>query len=148
MNKTKEFTKHAIQLNDIKVIELSLKVNIENAQDFMPDEGFFGLYHGYSEYNPDDKKIVIKIGVDMNEDMDSDDGINETPFDLKVELVGVFDVDEDRFPIQHIEHWASTNAPLILYPYLREHVHSLTNKAGFDGLFLPLFEVPVFKLNT
>ncbi len=132
---------HPIQLVDLKVLELSLKVKLENAQDRMPDSGVFGMHHGHTEYDAENKRIVVKVGVDMSEEND-----DETPFEMKVELLGVFLVDESRFPVKFIEDWAAKNAPLILYPYIREQVHSLTTRAGFSGVILPLFEVPTFKL--
>jgi len=53
--------------------------------------------------------------------------------------LGIFEVDEDKFPFKFIQNWAEKNAPLILYPYLREQVFSLSSRAGFGGTLLPLF---------
>lgn len=135
-----KFTRHAIQLRDLKVLTLSLKINPEKEQDKLPEFGSFRLYHGYSEFDDESQQIAVKIGIEIDSNQD------DSPFDLEVELLGVFNVDLERFKEEFIEDWASKNAPLILYPYLREQVHGLTNRAGFEGLLLPLFEVPTFKL--
>lgn len=140
---TKEpIKKHAIQLVSLKVLELFIKANpnMDDPHSQKIDEAEFSLVTGYSEYHKEEHKIVIKISAEI--------GVDEVaaPFLLRVELAGVFDVDESRFPIMHIESWAKTNAPLVLYPYLREQVYGLTNRAGFAGMLLPLIEIPTFKV--
>lgn len=133
------FKLHAIQLKDLKVLTLSLKVNTEKNQDKLPDLGSFNLSHGHSEFDPDLNRIAVKIGIEISSS-------DNSPFDLEVEIIGLFEVDLEQFKEKFITSWASKNAPLILYPYLREQVHSLSNRAGFSGLLLPLFEVPTFKI--
>jgi len=140
MSNIDKFKKHAIQLIDLKVLVLSIIVNPENDQRQLPDSGAFRLYHGHSDFNHDTSQIGVKVGVSIESKED------HSPFDLKVELMGVFDVDQSEFNIEYIEDWSSKNAPLVLYPYLREHVHALTSRAGFEGLLLPLFVVPTFKI--
>jgi preprotein translocase subunit SecB len=135
------FKKHPIQLNHIKVIQLSLKINTANNQDKMPEEGSFELYHGHSPFNTESREIAVKLGVVIDSETEKN-----SPFDLTVEILGIFSVSED-FEEKYVESWAKGNAPLIIYPYLREHAYSLTSRAGFEGLILPLFEIPVFKVN-
>lgn len=142
MTDNKAYKKHAIQLIDLKVVKLNIEANLDVDQT-VPDEGNFRFYNGTSEYNEDKKVVLVKIGVEMGRGASDND---DSPFDLHVELLGVFEVDEEQFPIEHIGDWAKRNAPLVLYPYLREHVHGLTSRAGFDGMLLPLFEVPTFRL--
>jgi len=135
--------KHAIQLDGLKVFELSIKANpnMEDPHSQKIGETDFSMVTGHSEYYKEEHKIGVKISVEIGIDQDT------SPFSLRVELMGIFDVDESRFPIMHIEHWAKTNAPLVLYPYLREHVYGLTTRAGFSGMLLPLFEIPTFKVS-
>lgn len=142
---TKEsLKKHAIQLAALKVLELSIKANLnmEDPHSQKIGETDFSLVTGYSEYHKEEHKIGVKISAEIEE------GQETSPFSLRVELIGIFDVDESRFPIMHIESWAKTNAPLVLYPYLREQVYGLTTRAGFAGILLPLFEIPSFKVNS
>lgn len=142
MSEKEGYKKHPIQLEIIKVLELFIKVNENVQQSELPDSGSFNLYHGHSEYDEDNKSIAIKIGVRIDKENE------DSPFSLKAELIGVFSVDDSIFPLKHLNSWAKKNAPLIIYPYLREHVYSLTSRAGFDGVLLPLFEVPTFRLET
>ena len=137
--KRKGYENHPIQLIALKVLELSIKVISEHEQQKLPDVENFSLFHGHSEYDQDDKAIAVKIGVEMGKE------IEDVPFELKVELLGVFKVNDEKFPIKFVHNWAKQNAPLILYPYLREQVFSLTSRAGFEGTLLPLFQVPTFS---
>ncbi|HHF0508394.1 protein-export chaperone SecB [Vibrio antiquarius] len=138
---------HPIQLRDVKVLELYISANpscLADEDSECDDSSDFGFYHTHSEYNEQAKSFIVKVAAIIGREDEDDEPTTE--FDLRVELLGVFEVDEERFPIEHINDFASKNAPIIMYPYLREHVFSLTTRAGFDSAVLPLFEVPVFKL--
>lgn len=135
----KSYKPHAIQLERIKVLELSMKVNLEVDQEKLPEPKGFTLSVGHSEY--DDK--ASRIGVKVSATISSEDG--GSPFDLTVELMGGFSVDKEMFPVKFIDDWAMRNAPIILYPYLREHVYALTMRGGFEGTLLPLLQVPTLQ---
>lgn len=136
----KKYQGHPIQLVHLKVTKLFIEPNLDVKQDLETDTGKFSLVTGHGDYDEEDKIITVSTGAKIS----SEDGDN--PFDLDIELLGIFEVDEDRFPLIHIEDWAKRNAPIILYPYLREHVYSLTTRCGFTGALLPLLEVPTFKI--
>ncbi len=135
---SEKYENHPIQLRALKVLELFIKVISE--QENLPDIEKFSLFHGHSEYDDKEKVIAVKIGVEIGKE------VEDTPFELKVEILGVFNVDDEKFPIKFIHSWAEQNAPLILYPYLREQVFGLTSRAGFGGVLLPLFQVPTFSV--
>ncbi|MGR5264089.1 protein-export chaperone SecB [Photobacterium damselae] len=139
---------HPIQLRDVKVLELFISANPSCMSEHDSDCGIetseFGFYHTHSKYNKEAKSFIVKVAAVIGQEDETEK--HTTEFDLKVELLGVFEVDEDNFPMEYIDAFASKNAPLIMYPYLREQVYSLTTRAGFDSTVLPLFEIPVFKL--
>lgn len=138
-----KYSQHAIQLISLEVLQLHLERDpSRDDKDQVIDKADFQLGHGHSEYDVEERKIGVKLIAELGYEDDSD-----LPFKIKVELLGIFSVDESKFPIDKITHWASKNAPLILYPYLRENVYALSAKTGHKGLLLPLFEVPSFKLN-
>lgn len=137
----KQFSKHPIQLVHFKVAKLSIEINTDVDQEIVPDAKHFMLKTGRSDYDNETKSLMVTIGAEIT----SSD--NTSPYDLDVELFGIFEVDEENFPLIHIESWAEKNAPLILYPYLREHVYSLTSRCGFEGALLPLLKVPTFKIS-
>lgn len=128
---------HGIQLRKVNVSRLSIKALREPD----PESGAFcediPITVGHTNYDPDDNAIWISLRTEIGKDEDSD-----SPYEMVVEIVGEFTVDEDKFPIEHIVDWARRNAPMILQPYLREQVYSLTLRCGFKPLILPLIQVP------
>lgn len=141
---------HPIQLRDVKVLELFISANPScmSTQDSDCDieNSEFGFYHTHSKYDEETKSFIVKVAAVIGREEEDKDKEPTTEFDLRAELLGVFEVDDSTFPMEHIEAFASRNAPLIMYPYLREQVYSLTTRAGFESTVLPLFEVPAFKL--
>ena len=66
------------------------------------------------------------VTVSINEsDKNNSSGIN-----IKITMVGAFEIDDNsQFPI---EQFANINAPAIIFPFIREHLASLTMKAGIN----------------
>jgi len=142
----KELVKHAIQLEGIAVKELFIRVNsFGNDTDKL--ERNYKLGVGHSEFDKDNSEIDVGILVKIGSPDHCLDDEKNSEIDLKVNLLAKFSVDQDRFPIQQIDHWAENNAPLILFPYLREHVYALSIRAGIKPILLPLMEVPVLSPN-
>ena len=138
--KEKSFLKlHAIQLSSISVTELYLRTNQFPDPSVKLEFEDVPILVGYSEYDKESNYIRVSVKIEIGMEEDSD---KSTPYSLRVELLGDFIVDENEFPIDQIDDWAVRNAPMILQPYLREHVFALTARAGFQPLILPLIEVP------
>ena len=139
----KSFVKlHSIQLLSVSVIELHIRANQLPDTSAKLELKDIPILVGHGEYNKENKTIQVSVKIEIG--MEKDKEI-EVPFSLKVELVGNFEVDEDDFPIEHVDDWANRNAPMILHPYLREHVYALTSRSGFQPLILPLIEVPTLS---
>lgn len=134
--------KHGIQLVSIQTIEMSIKVNsLEEAK--MLESGDFSLEVARSAYNEESKTINVMATLFIRDDS----GAGRTnPFNLKVSIVGEFEVDEKNFPPKYVEDWAEKASMFVLYPYIREITYTLTNRCGIDAVILPLFEVPTFKV--
>jgi preprotein translocase subunit SecB len=131
---------HGIQLTEIKIVQLSIKVNQTSTFIEQPNIDF-SINQGHTKYDQENKKINVAAKLIT---VKKDD--QENPFDLVVELFGVFVVDESHFPIEHIEDWAKRNAIMLLIPFLREHVYSLTVRCGLPPMIVPLFTVPTLKI--
>jgi len=54
----------------------------------------------------------------------------------EVTSYGVFEMTEDDLPLP-IEHFAKLNAMAIMYPYVREHLSTLSIKAGMNMIIIP-----------
>lgn len=147
-----DFNYHPIQLREIKVLKLSIEDNPAFDGDFAKEDfSDFGFYHMHSDYDAESQTFFVKVKAVIGQVEDGceqgpDEELTVAPFNMVVELAGLFSVDESSFKTEYIDSFARRNAPLLVYPYLREHVYSLTNRAGYDPALLPLFEVPAFKL--
>lgn len=135
-----KFRLHPLQLGSLLVMELHAKMKPGHDIETPIEPSNFLLSSGRAKYDESEHSIAVKIAATIGYDDEN------VPFEMRVELVGVFVVDEKRFPLVHLDHWAETNAPLVLYPYLREHVYSLTGRLGVMPVLLPLFEIPTFRI--
>ncbi len=136
MTKEARFDFHPIQLDSMDVISMSFeRMGIEDID--RDDLDNFNFTHGYNEYNEEHKLFGVKVKAEVFSPQESDDC-----YKIIVELAGLFTVDESKFNIEHIYSFAAQNAPLILYPYLREQVYGMSARAGVEMPILPLFVVP------
>lgn len=64
-------------------------------------------------------------------------GEADKPFaEAAVEFVGLFSIDEIN-PNMDLETFSNKNAPAIIFPYLRQHIHTLTLCSGMTPILLP-----------
>lgn len=141
MEEKKPYSFHAIQLHELRIAELSIQVDLSVPRD--ATVGAFSIESGRSDYDRESRQIQVRMSVLIGHDEQAQE---QAPYKLKVELHGLFKVDDTRFSPDNVEDWAEKNAPLVLYPYLREQVYSLTGRAGFTETVLPLFEVPTYRI--
>jgi len=134
-----ELKLHPIKLLNVQILELYLKINDATKAFKLQDEESrkFSFSSGHSEYNANNKIIAVATKVEIGTEGDN-------PFTLRVELIGEFQVNEESFPVDKITHWAKHNAPILLVPYLREQVYSLSVRSGLVPILLPLVELPSF----
>lgn len=135
--------RHPIQLQNVFVEELNLVVL--DRFGFKNGEWDKSFTYGLSRTEFDPENSTISIKVELAIEPEDEDKIDR-PFAARVALYGVFKVDTSRFPADKIEQFAEINAPIILLPYIREHIFALTARSGFDPVILPLIEVPTIKI--
>jgi len=138
--------KHPIQLSGLVVKELFIRVNNPNAFNDDDEDKKFSHVVGHSDFDSINSSIDIGVIVSIG-DPDKNQGDKpDSKFDLRVNLLAKFNIDTENFPENKIEQWAKHNAPLVLYPYIREHVHALSIRAGIRPILLPLMEVPTLLI--
>lgn len=130
------YSKYPVQLKHLGVIELSFKRNIDYSpsESDSEDADGFNFTAGNSGFDPEDNTIQVMVMAD----------IDNNKFKLRAQLIGIFELEDSSF-LPNIERWAEVNAPLVLYPYLREQVYGLSTRAGISAPLLPLFQIPSFK---
>jgi preprotein translocase subunit SecB len=60
-----------------------------------------------------------------------------------ISMVGIFELIGEK--PEYYEEFKKVNAPAIIYPFVREHLHSLTNKSGYEGINLPPFNFVAYS---
>lgn len=130
---------HPIQLKKIRVERLSIEVDVTVVLTESPPE--FTLETQRTDFDPEKKSIGIKVAAIIGEDVDG----RRQPLRLHVIIVGEFEVNTEKFDVANLPHWAEHNGPLVMLPFLREHVSGLTVRAGVPQILLPLFQVPSFQ---
>ncbi|MDA3902457.1 MAG: protein-export chaperone SecB [Desulfuromusa sp.] len=134
------FGYHPIQLNNIFVRELHIVANNPPDEEVGVAGDKIAFLTGHTEYDQEDQEISVSAKIECGFEEE-----NDQPYSIRIAIVGSFHVDEDKFDVKDLEDWARRNAPLILFPYLREHAYALTSRCGFKPLILPLMEVPTFR---
>ena len=127
--------KHPIQLKDIIVKELTLLVR-DSEQSEEEVEGEFLMKVGVSEFDFESQSIAVGMIAEINPD-------GNASFYIKSHIIGIFYVDTKKFSVDLINKWANENAPLILLPYVRENIYTLSSRAKIN-VFVPLMIVPTF----
>ncbi len=61
-------------------------------------------------------------------------------FDAKVTAIGFFDFKND-ISKDHLSSYFYTNAPAILFPYIRAHISTLTALSGMEAVNLPAMKM-------
>lgn len=70
----------------------------------------------------------------------------KTPIFIRVILGVVFKViDSSKFDIPTASSFVKKYSTVMVHPFLREHVYSLSIKTGFPPIILPSISVPIFK---
>lgn len=126
--------KHPIQLKRIVIQELAFKVNTDSPEI----EAAFNFV-GRHKFDEETKIISVNIRASFGEDQAL------SKYTVIVDILGLFEIDTERFNVSLIDEWAKKNAPYILHPYLRENIYSLTIHAGIQPLLLPLVQIPTTR---
>ncbi len=134
---------HPIQLSNLTVDEVYFKRLIWGDLEGYPSD--FALTVSRSDYDAEEKTISVRIEMKVAPNFD-EAGEPDRPFEMRILIAGHFEVDDTAFPVELVHHWAETNAPVILIPYMREHAYSVSLRGGVSPVLFPLVQVPTFKI--
>lgn len=119
--------------NDYKVKYVSFKLNDEFDSDSVEID--FNIKINI-EYNKNDQSMFT---TELEVDVFKDSIIKNYPFEMKVILVGEFEVRESG--ISQIEDLAEKNSVSILFPYIRSLISTYTANSNVNTLILPPINV-------
>ena len=135
---------HPIQLEHIGLSNIEFTGYRNGSPDDVIKGSNVEVKFSYAPYDNENKSLMIigeaTVGRMLEEF--TAESIEENPFYLRVRLHGFFSVDDQKFDITYANTFAGKNAPILIYPYLREHVYSLAIRCGFPNVNLPLVVVP------
>jgi len=83
--------------------------------------------------NENEKQFFVYILLDFNLKNNRDEDLIKSNIIMK----GVFELTNEK--PSYFNDFICINAPAIIYPYLREHLSSLTNKSGLPTVNIPPF---------
>ena len=138
-------TNHPIQLSHLGIAEFSFKsTRPPRPSDTVPPDTVEIKIN--NALNQEHKELQVSIRASVGQKDKLEENLETLPYYFTVRVVGTFHI-TDKFPMEHVKRWAEENAPFVIFPYLREIVYSLTTRAGFPPILLPLVEVPTFQLD-
>ena len=112
-----------IQLDNWKIKNLSLSA----IDDEIRKDNAFSLNMGNFFPEEEPKKFGIIFNIE----------IKDKRFDLYIESVFIFLLDNEISESFKISDFLKINAPAIAFPYLRAYISNLTLQSGFQPIILP-----------
>jgi len=112
-----------IQLDNWKV----LKVNFSSKTEISKDDNSFDLSTGH--FFPEEKVKSFGVGFEIE--------IKDTDFDLFVDAIFMFSLEEEITEEFKLSNFPKINAPAIAFPYLRAYISNLTLQSGYSPIILP-----------
>ena len=111
-----------IQLDNWKILKMNF-----SSRDEERSENSFDLKTG--NFFPENDPKSFGVGFEIE--------IKDQKFDLNVEAVFMFHLDDDIKEEFKISDFPKINAPAIAFPYLRAYISNLTLQSGFEPVMLP-----------
>jgi len=122
----------SFRINKILLISSNFKLNPE-VEPGRPGE--FTIEVSMTRHQKVDNNLIVSVEVAivaMGQD-------NSELLKMAVQMDGLFDVTGDDSVGPSEDYLANVNAPAIIYPFVREHVASVTAKAGIEAILIPPF---------
>ena len=115
-----------IQLKEWKVKNLSFKINDIQIEKKAKKNSFnLSMGHFFSEENSKEFGIGFRINIKDEE------------FNILMEMVFLFELDENVDEKFKQSDFLTINAPAIAFPYVRSYISNLTLQSGFSPIILP-----------
>lgn len=115
-----------IQLKQWKVKNLSLKINDRQIKNRKKKNSFnFSNGYSFSEENLREFGVGFRVNIKDEE------------FNIIVEILFVFELDQDIDENFLNSKFLTINAPAIAFPYVRSYISNLTLQSGFSPIILP-----------
>lgn len=97
---------------------------------------------------PDNPELIFSVDMNVNTNIEEGNSNtqliatltmkNEEKEVLKLEstFIGIFSVDRENKNMD-MEHYLKNNSPALMFPFIREHIATITQKSGVGPVLLP-----------
>lgn len=127
---------HPIQLREILIRKASVVINDHLVALADKCDVHVSMQQGSSTFNRGSSSFQVGLKAEA---IPADTKKGDVPaFFIEIEFAGAFEVDYSGFLFEDLERWCQVNAPIILMPFMREHLYGVAIRAGIRGVFLPL----------
>jgi preprotein translocase subunit SecB len=109
------------------------------------DQSTIRITQKSTSFNEEKRRLQITLTAEFN--CDAEPSAEGPPFSARVAITGEFSIGAS-FPSDKIQLWAAQNARFVLYPYLRERMHYISNQGGYPPIMLPLIQIPTIRLEN
>jgi preprotein translocase subunit SecB len=124
------------QLVDARVARVQFELNPDFGFDF---DGLTYRIEPVSEAHVSEDVLTASLRLEIH--WEAQPG-KAHPFDLSLDIVGLFEwIGSTRDP-ERMEGWLNFNGPYLLWPYARAHITALTALAGMPPLTITTYAVP------
>lgn len=120
-----------IQLNGIYIDELTFKRNLDFNGKIEEVTFNFNFKTG-SKYDQEHKEISTTLFIEANKSKEG----RPLPFTFSLSMTGSFHV--EYITPEHLAQLEKINCPAIILPFLRETIATITSRAGFPPLYIPV----------
>lgn len=119
-------------------------IEFARRDDWEPDSVQYAVVSEIgAELANDRASVKATLAAEINWHRPGDDGEQvEGPFDLSIDVVGVFSWAEPDQTDEDIVGWVEFNAQHLLWPYLRSYASTITAASGLPVLTLFTISVP------
>lgn len=117
-------------LKNIFLAESAFK-RTEIVSSSFDDQGVVNI--NIESINGESKEFNIALNVELFQPDEENPEV-----EIKLKMVGLFETEGENDQLSQ-DTFSHINAPAMIYPFVREHIASLTVKAGIGSIFLPPF---------
>lgn len=128
-----EENKSEFQFKEFKILKSFISINEDHKKfkDFN-----FGLdINGIYKKSDNEFKLYLNMMIE-NEDCN---------FQCEIKSLGLFLIDTNNEDF--IKNYLYTNAPALIFPYLRAYISTLTTQSGIDSIVLPTMNLSMIVQN-
>lgn len=119
-------SQYPIQLEAIRPVRLEIRLVPEEDQVQPLQEPELEYYIAVCDHTKEAGRFLVSMRCTVGKPD------NTTIVFMQVEVAALFSLEHGEPTIEELNEWARAKASYIIYPFLRENIHSLSSRVGLD----------------